>query len=436
MLAQDSLVQQVVNALLEGEGIALQDGPRTAQRETHVEVSARRVLTKLAPGIRGVQRQDVITAVIDEVLGLGPLQPLLDDPDVAEIMVNSPTEIYYERDGVLYLSATQFRDEEHIRRIAERIMSPLARTVDDSFPMVDARLPDGSRVNIVLPPIAVDSPMITIRKFQADRFDMEGLIRIGTITEDASAFLRACVAAKVNILISGASGTGKTTLMNALSGFIPVQERIVVVEDPTELQLRQPHTVRLEARPSAAGGQGEVTQRDLVRNAMRMRPDRIIVGEVRGPEAFDLIQAMNTGHEGSITTAHANSPREALTRVENMIMMAGFDLPLRSVREQIAAAMHLVIQIARMPDGSRRVTYISEIAGLEGDGMALENLFVFQGKRVDRRGRVDGELLATGIRPRFAGRLEEYGIADPSVATWEDATRTDPRLDLEREYGR
>jgi pilus assembly protein CpaF len=348
-------------------------------------------------------------------------------------MVNSPAEIYYERDGVLYLSATQFRDQDHIRRIAERVVAPLGRHIDETYPMVDARLPDGSRVNIVFPPIAVDSPMITIRKFQTDRFDIEDLIRIGTVTEDASAFLRACVASKVNIGISGGTGTGKTTLLNALSGYIPAQERIVMVEDPTEIQLRQPHSVRLEARPPGPGGQGEVSQRDLVRNALRMRPDRIIVGEVRGPEAFDMMQAMNTGHEGSITTAHANSPRDALSRIENMIMMAGFELPARSIREQIASALHLIIQIARMSDGTRRVTYITEIAGLEGDVVTLQNLFVFQGKRVNRRGKVEGELLATGIRPRFADRFEEHGIADPSVASWESANlRTEQRLEMER----
>jgi pilus assembly protein CpaF len=428
--AQEVLLQRVQERLTQDLDAGALEEMEDADRQTQVEVAARRILTEIAPALGGVVRQDIVKEAVDEVLGLGPLQPLLEDVNVTEVMVNSPTEIYFEREGVLYLSAAHFRDEDHIRRIAERIVIPLGRHIDDAFPMVDARLPDGSRVNVVLPPIAVGSPTITIRKFRTDRFDVEDLIRIGTLTEDAGAFLRACVASKVNIVISGGTGSGKTTLLNALSAYIPAQERIVTVEDPTEIKLRQPHAVRLEARPPGAEGRGEVTQRDLVRNALRMRPDRIIVGEVRGPEAFDMMQAMNTGHEGSITTAHANAPRDALTRIENMILMAGFDLPVRSIREQIVSALHLIIQIGRMSDGTRRITHITEIAGLEGEVITLQDLFLFHGKRVNRRGKVEGELRPTGIRPRFADRFEEHGIVDPLAAM--ASLRDEPGFETER----
>jgi pilus assembly protein CpaF len=277
---------------------------------------------------------------------------------------------------------------------------------------VDARLPDGSRVNVVLPPVAVGSPAITIRKFQSDRFGIDDLIRIGSMTEQVAGFLRASVIAKVNVVISGGTGSGKTTLLNALSSFIPEQERLVTIEDPKELQLRQQHAVNLEARPPGVNGVGEVTQRDLVRNALRMRPDRVIIGEVRSSEAFDMLQAMNTGHEGSFTTIHANTPRDALSRVENMVMMAGFDLPTRAIREQMASALHLIVQTNRMVDGSRRVTHVTEVAGMEGDVVTLQDIFVFKQQAMDADRRVQGALVSTGIRPNFSERFERFGVSE------------------------
>lgn len=412
----DALSARVHERLVQDLDIqALDDLPAT-ERYARAQAAVRAVLTDVAPNVMGAAKQDLVDEVVDELLGFGPLQPLLNDPDISEIMVNSPTDIYYERSGVLYMSSVRFRDAEHIRRIAERIVAPLGRHVDEASPMVDARLPDGSRVNVVLPPVAVHSPTITIRKFRSDRFDMNDLVRIGSLTAEAAAFLRASVTSKVNIVISGGTGSGKTTLLNALSAFIPVSERIVTIEDPMEIQLRQPHVVTLEARPRSIEGKGEVAQRDLVRNSLRMRPDRIVVGEVRGAEAFDMLQAMNTGHEGSITTVHANTPRDAMSRVENMVMMAGFDLPARAIREQIASALHLCVQVARMPDGSRRVTTITEVAGMEGDVVTLQDIFTMTDQTMTTDGKVLGNLTATGLRPRFANKFEAYGVADAWIS--------------------
>ncbi len=299
-------------------------------------------------------------------------------------------------------------------RIVERIVAPLGRRVDESSPMVDARLPDGSRVNIIIPPVAPKSPTITIRKFRADKMTMNDLMATGALTNDLAEFLRACVQAKLNIIISGGTGSGKTTMLNALSAFIPDTERIVTIEDPTELQLQQGHVVTLEARPASLEGRGEVTQRDLVRNALRMRPDRIIVGEVRGPEAFDMLQAMNTGHEGSLGTVHANTPRDALARIENMVLMAGFELPVKAIREQMQSAIHLVIQIARFPDGTRKVVAVAEVSGMEGQIVTMQDLFRFEQTGIDTDGRVLGELRTTGIRPRFAEKFEVAGIHVPA----------------------
>jgi pilus assembly protein CpaF len=325
-------------------------------------------------------------------------------------MVNAADMVYYERGGKLYESPHHFRDSAHIMRVVERIIAPLGRRVDEASPMVDARLPDGSRVNVIVPPLAPDSPTLTIRKFSNDRYDIHHLARIGTIAEEMSEFLHACVVAKINIVISGGTGSGKTTLLNALSAFVPPGERVVTIEDPLELRLQQRHVVRLEARPPGIEGKGEVTQRELFRNALRMRPDRIIVGEVRGPEAFDMLQAMNTGHEGSLTTLHANSPRDALSRIENMVMLAGFDIPVTAIREQIGSALHLVLQIARMPDGTRKILQLSEVTGLEGGTVGMQDVFRFvltsAGDGVSTR----GHFLATGVRPRFVERLEAYGF--------------------------
>ena len=375
------------------------------------------ILSEIAAGAADVTRQDVAEAVADEVLGFGPIQPLLNDRDITEVMVNGPTEVYYERAGVIYLSPVRFRDHDHIRRIADRIVSPIGRRLDESSPMVDARLPDGSRVNIVIPPIAVDSPTITIRKFQSDRYDFEDLIRINTMNEQVAGFLRASVASKVNIVVSGGTGSGKTTLLNALSQFIPAQERVVTIEDPVEIQMKQPHVVRLEARPATGESDREVLMRDLVKNALRMRPDRIIVGEVRGSEAFDMLQAMNTGHEGSITTVHANTPRDALSRIENMVFMAGFELPIKAIREQMASALHLIVQIGRFVDGTRRIQSITEVSGMEGDLVALQDIFVFDRAGFSESGQVQGELKATGIRPRFADRFSDFSVSETWVTT-------------------
>ncbi len=360
------------------------------------------------------ERQQVITDVVDEVVGLGPLETLLQDPAVSEIMVNRPNQIYVERQGMLHLSDKAFRDESHIMHIIDRIISPLGRRVDETSPMVDARLPDGSRVHIVIPPIALDSPTITIRKFSKDPFTVDDLVGFGTLTVAMAGLLRACVAAKLNVVISGGTGTGKTTFLNVLSSFIPWNERIVTIEDPAELQMRQPHVVRMETRPPNIEGKGAIVQRELVRNALRMRPDRIIVGEVRSGEAFDMLQAMNTGHEGSLTTVHANSPRDALARIENMVFMAGFELPIKAIRDQMASALQLIIHLNRLQDGSRRVTHVTEVLGMEGQIITLQDIFEFKQEGIDADGRVVGRMRATGLRPKFAEKFERTGIHLPA----------------------
>jgi pilus assembly protein CpaF len=368
--------------------------------------------------VRGLAefRERLVEDIADEVLGLGPLEPLLRDDSVSEIMVNGPDRIYVERSGLLQRTTYSFRDEEHLERIIERIVSAVGRHVDEASPMVDARLHDGSRVNVVIPPAAPGGAKLTLRKFARQRFEADDLVRMGSISEEAVTFLRAAVRARLNMLVSGGTGSGKTTLLNVLSSFIGDEERIVTIEDPLELQLQQDHVVALEARPISTEGATQVTQRDLVRNALRMRPDRIIVGEVRSGEAFDMLQAMNTGHEGSISTVHANSPRDALSRVQNMVLMAGFDLPDRAIREQIASALHLVIQIGRMADGSRKVTQITEVAGIEGQTITMQDLFHFEGSGRDDQGRVVGKLLATGLQPHHSERFVLRGVPLPVEA--------------------
>ena len=406
------VVADVHDRLLEDLDVrALERLPDDAARHD-VHEAAARVLTAISPGVSGTTRQAVLRDVVNEVLGFGPIQPLLDQPDIGEIMVNGPSEVYYERAGVIYAADARFRDAQHIRRIADRIVAPLGRRLDEGSPMVDARLPDGSRVNVVLPPIAVNSPTITIRKFEANRFDMVDLVQTGTLSAEAAAFLRACVVSKVNIVISGGTGSGKTTLLNALSAYVPGAERIITIEDPKELQLRQDHVVTLEARPPGVSGKGGISQRDLVINALRMRPDRIVVGEVRGAEAFDMLQAMNTGHEGSITTVHANAPRDALSRVENMVLMSGFEIPARAVREQMASAFHVIVQIARMLDGSRRITHITEVVGMEGETVSLQDIFTFEQQALGGQPRVVGELRPTGVRPAFDERFRRFGVSE------------------------
>ncbi len=392
---------------------AIEKLPPDEAREI-VEKAARTVMREIAPGAVGVERDLLISHVADEVLGLGPIEGMVSDPSISEVMVNALDNVYYERDGVLYLSNVRFRDDRHIMRVAERIISPLGRRVDESSPYVDARLADGSRVNIIIPPVAPKSPTITIRKFRTDKYTMGDLMAVGTVTPELAEFFNACVKGRLNTVVSGGTGTGKTTLLNSMSAYLPATERIVTIEDPAELRLQQPHVVSLEARPPDLEGKHDVTQRDLVRNALRMRPDRIIVGEVRGPEAFDMMAAMNTGHEGSLTTVHANSPRDALLRIENMILMAGFDLPVRAIREQMASALHIIIHLARFVDGSRKVVAVSEISGLEGQVVTMQDLFRFHNQGVDAEGRALGQMVPTGIQPRFLERLTAMGVSFPS----------------------
>jgi pilus assembly protein CpaF len=378
-----------------------------------VVTAARRTLAEVAPNVVGSARDAVLDAVADEILGLGPIEKMVRDPAISEIMVNGPDLVYFEQAGVIYKSRLRFRDEEHIMRIIQRIVAPLGRRIDEAAPYVDARLADGSRVNAIIPPISYRGPLITIRKFLGDRYTMADLIAVETMSQQLADFLAKSIQAKLNILISGGTGTGKTTLLNALSAYIGERERIITIEDPAELKLQQEHVLGLEVRPPNIEGKNEVTQRDLVRNALRMRPDRIIVGEVRGSEAFDMMQAMNTGHEGSLTTIHANSPRDALSRLENMILMAGFELPVYAIREQIASALHLIVQISRLSDGSRRIVSVTEVTGQEGNTITLQDLFLFERRGTGEGGRVIGSTVPTGIRPHFAHVFAAAGVDLP-----------------------
>ena len=351
----------------------------------------------------------VFQDVLNDMLGYGPIQPLLDDPDVSEVMVNGPKKVYVEKKGQLTRTNVTFDDDAHVLRIIDRIILPLGRRVDPDSPTVDARLPDGSRVNAVVQPVAIDGPSITIRKFRKDKLQISQLVEYGSLTQNMADFLRACVMARLNIVISGGTGSGKTTLLNVLSGFNPENERILTIEDAAELQLQQDHVLRLETKPANVDGGGATTIRDLVRNALRMRPDRIVVGECRGGEALDMLQAMNTGHDGSLTTLHANSPRDALSRLETLVLMAGMDLPIKVVRQQISSAVDLIVQQTRLKDGSRKVTGITEVAGMEGDTIVLTDVFKFEQTGIGEGGKVLGELKATGIRPMFSSRLETAG---------------------------
>lgn len=352
----------------------------------------------------------IFKEVNDELFGFGPIQELLDDPDITEVMVNGPYSVYVEKKGKLTKTSVKFDDNEHVLRVIDRIVAPLGRFVDADRPTVDARLPDGSRVNAVVLPVAIDGPSITIRKFSKEKLTVSDLISFDSITKNMAEFLRACVAARLNIVISGGTGSGKTTLLNILSGFIPTNERIVTIEDAAELQLQQDHVVRLETKPANADGKGEVSIRDLVKNSLRMRPDRIVIGEVRGGEALDMLQAMNTGHDGSLTTVHANSPRDAISRLETLVLMAGMELPLKVVRKQVASAIDLIVQQTRLKDGTRKVVAITEVAGMEGDTIVLSDIFKFQQKGIGQNGKIIGEMKPTGIRPMFAPRLEAAGF--------------------------
>lgn len=358
------------------------------------------------------ERRRLLRDIEDDAIGLGPLQRMLDDESITEIMVNRFDKVYVERRGRLTLSSARFNSEAHLRRIIERIVGKVGRRIDESSPLVDARLSDGSRVNAVIPPLAVDGSSLTIRKFSKTPFTVTDLVGFGTMTEQMAHLLNACVQARLNILVTGGTGTGKTTLLNVLSRFIPSNERIVTIEDAVELSLQQPHVVRLESRPPNIEGVGEVKIRDLVRNSLRMRPDRIVIGECRGGEALDMLQAMNTGHDGSISTLHANTPRDAMARLETLVLMAGMDLPLRAIREQAASAVDLVVHISRLRDGTRRISHVTEVLGLEGDTMVMQDVFLFDySAGVDAHGRFLGTAMPTGIRPRFSDRFEEMGIA-------------------------
>jgi pilus assembly protein CpaF len=354
-------------------------------------------------------RSQLFRDILNELIGFGPIQGLLDEADISEVMVNRPEQVYIEREGKIVDTNIKFDNNEHIMRVIERIISPLGRRVDSENPMVDARLPDGSRVNAVIPPVAIDSPILTIRKFSKSKLTIDQLIEFDTLTNMMSDFLRACVLGRLNVIISGGTGSGKTTLLNVLSSFIPETERVVTIEDSAELRLDQRHVVRMESRPANVDGRGQVTIRDMVRNALRMRPDRIIVGECRGGEALDMLQAMNTGHDGSLTTLHANSPRDALLRLETMVLMAGMELPLKVIRQQVASAVDLIVHQSRLKNGPRKITAISEVAGMEGDTIVMTDIFKFEQTGVTKEGDVIGNFKPTGIRPMFSSRLEAVG---------------------------
>ncbi|MBI5575999.1 MAG: CpaF family protein [Deltaproteobacteria bacterium] len=356
------------------------------------------------------ERERLILEIQHETLGLGPLEPLLQDPGISDIMVNGPEQVFVERQGKLVRTEVTFKDNDHLMSVIERIVSKVGRRVDESSPLVDARLSDGSRVNVIIPPLAIDGPAMSIRRFGASPLKMENLLVNGSLTEEMAAAFDAIVRSRLNLLISGGTGAGKTTLLNILSSSIPVNERIITIEDAAELILQQEHTVRLETRQPNVEGKGAVTQRDLVRNALRMRPDRIIVGEVRGAEALDMLQAMNTGHDGSISTIHANTPRDALSRIETMVLMAGLELPSRAIREQISSALNVIVQVCRMSDGTRKIVTVSEVTGMEGDVIVLQDIFVFDRKGIDREGKVAGAYRPTGIRPKFLDAVHAAGI--------------------------
>jgi pilus assembly protein CpaF len=374
-----------------------------------INVCAEEARIPLAQRTREAAQSDIL----DELIAYGPIQPFLDDPSITEVMVNGADDIYIERFGQLEKTSARFHDDDHVQRVIERIVTPIGRRIDESSPMVDARLPDGSRVNAIIPPLAIHGSCITIRKFSREPYTPANLVSFGTLSEEMSDFARACVVGKLNVIISGGTGSGKTTTLNALSSFIPHSERVVTIEDAAELQLQQPHVISLESRPPNLEGRGQVTIQHLVRNSLRMRPDRIIVGECRGGEALDMIQAMNTGHQGSLSTIHSNSTRDMLSRLETMVLMAGTDLPSRAIREQISAAIDLVIHQSRLRDGTRRVVQVSEIQRMEGDTIVMQDIFVFRSHGVDANGRVLGEHVSTGLRPLFVDQLAEQGIELP-----------------------
>jgi pilus assembly protein CpaF len=407
-----SLKWQIIGRLTADHAELLQRASDPAAR-CEIELRAREETNAAAARLPQGLRDEVYKQVADELLGFGPIQQFLDDPSVSEIMVNRADRIYVERKGKPALTDVIFEDDAHVRRIIERIVVPLGLHVDENNPLVDARLPDGSRVNAVIPPVAVAGPCITIRKFGKGLLGSDDLVRLGSFTQPIAEFLRACVLARLNIVVAGGTGSGKTTLLNVLSSFIPSEERIVTIEDAAELKLAQDHVITLEAKRAKPDGKGEVTIRTLVRNSLRMRPERIIVGECRGGDCLDMLQAMNTGHDGSLTTLHANTPRDVISRMETLALMGGIDFPIRVVREQIASAIHLIVQQARLRDGTRRITSITEMGGMEGEKVVLQELFRFSEDGVDADGRIKGQLHAGGLRPRFLPKIEAAGFKLP-----------------------
>jgi pilus assembly protein CpaF len=389
------------------------------------------LLDQVSVPLNSDEREALVVSVLDEIFGLGPLEPLMKDPEISDILVNTGGRVFVERHGKLAPVKVRFRDDRHLLQVIDRIVSAIGRRIDDSSPMVDARLEDGSRVNAIIPPLAIDGPHLSIRKFKRDTLSGDDLLRNNSLTPPMLELLRGIVQARLNVLISGGTGAGKTTLLNILSSFIPLDERIVTIEDSAELQLRQPHVVRLETRSANTEGTGEVTQRMLLINSLRMRPDRVIVGEVRGAESVDMLQAMNTGHDGSLTTLHANTPRDALSRLETMISMANLNLPEKAMRQQIASAIDVVIQVSRLSDGSRKILTIAEIVGMEGEIITMQEIFTFERQGIDQEGRVMGRFRSTGIRPRFTERLQTYGIQLSTLLFSDDGLPA-----LEREWGR
>ncbi len=408
VLLRDKVQQELIrDSSLHTEKMGMEAGRQI------IEPIFARAISEAGLVLNRTERQQIFDMILADILGFGPLQPLLDDDSISEIMVNGPYKIYVERSGKNVLSDVKFQDNAHVQRIIERILAPLGRRVDESSPMVDARLPDGSRVNAIIPPLAIDGPSITIRKFSKKPLTVADLIRFGSFTEEFSLFIEAAVISHINIIVSGGTGSGKTTLLNVLSSFIPTTDRIVTIEDSAELQLRQEHVVRLETRPANIEGKGAVTIRDLVINSLRMRPDRLVIGECRGGEALDMLQAMNTGHDGSLSTAHSNTPRDTLTRLETMVLMAGMDLPLRAIRQQVASAVHMIVHVDRLRDGTRRVMYCTEVLGMEGETILTQDIFKFEEDGVDEKGRIIGALRPTGIRPKVLDKMKSDQVNLP-----------------------
>ncbi|MGB3368948.1 MAG: CpaF family protein [Acidaminobacteraceae bacterium] len=370
-------------------------------------------IQKESLNILSSDKEKVLEEIMDEIVGFGPITSLLKDEEISEIMVNGPDQVYIEKNGKLVLSGVTFKDNKHVLHVIKKIVAPIGRRIDESSPMVDARLPDGSRVNAIIPPLALDGPVITIRKFSEDPFTIEDLVRFGTLSEKMASFIQLCIEGRMNVIVSGGTGSGKTTTLNVLSSFIPEDERIVTIEDAAELKLSQAHVVRLETRPANIDGKGQITIRDLVKNSLRMRPDRIVVGEVRSGEALDMLQAMNTGHDGSLTTGHANSPRDMLSRLETMVLMSGMNLPIKAIRNQVASAIDLIIQQTRMQDGSRRITHITEVHGLEGEVIIMQEVFSYIQTGIDSNGKVIGGFKFSGIKPKIVEELEKKGIDVP-----------------------